>query len=568
MNISDIDYDIRKLNSVLLRIIIIVVLFCVYYYNVNYFTDTTYLISGIIYTLLLILNIFNNSERHRGTCRLFLDVIVIAVFSYRKDLSQVLNFLPFLLLLSNANSHSNKNSKFFIFAFLLHLNIFIIDDFVIIKTHHLIPVIYYMFIFITYVRQSFNRVNENIILTIGNLFIDNVNENNSHQILAKVKNLINKGSLSKMFRVKELFLFVNYNDRLILIKGSKFVKNNSLNFSFNTKELIEEFNKKNLQVKKEDFVEIDNIKYGNIYWMKNSIKETDYFFLICLEGDSVFLKELIAKKLKPIFEYISRLYFIRNSLTKLNSDTSKIIKEKITYVLDAQNALHYVKNKLSPITTTVDLMDRYFKKQKDLNDSQKVYIEKRLRENNNNYQLRLIIERAELLIKGVDNIVSQEEKIVSIKQMIDDLRNIWIYHFENIDGIVVDMEDLNVKVNYNQMLFDFVFTDIVENINKYCDGQTKHVNFKLEGNAITIRFWNSIIDYEKNKKNLQEIETLYNQENNDEIYNRKTHGLSFVRRLLRRKKIKNKIYINKQSKTFNFEISLNLISKNNENISI
>lgn len=559
MNINEIDYDIRKLNSVILRVVIIGVLFCVYYYNTNYFSGTTYLISSITYVILLILNIFNNSEKHRGTCRLFMDVAVITVFLYHKDLSQVLNFLPFLLLLSNSNSHSNKNSKFLIFIFLLHLNIFVIDDFVIVKTHHLIPIIYYVFSFITFLRQAFNRVNENIILTIGNLFIDNVNENNSHRILSKVKNLINGGTLNKLFKVKELFLFVNYNNKLILIKGSKFVKNNNLTFSFDAKQLIDEFIKKNLQVKKEDFVEIDNIKYENIYWMKNSIKETDYYFLICLEGESVFLKESIVKKLKPIFEYIARLYFIRNSLTKLNNDASKILKEKITYVLDAQNALHYVKNKLSPITTTVDLMDRYFKKQKDLTDSQKVYIETRLRENNNNYQLRLIIERAELLIKGVDNIVSQEEKTVSIKQMIDDLRNIWIYHFENLDGLLVSLEDLKVKINYNQMLFDFVYTDIVENINKYCDQQTKRVNFSVAGDTIIILFSNSIFEYEKNKKNLQEIETLYNQDNNDEIYNRKTHGLSFVRRLLRRKKIKNKIYIDKLSKTFNFEITLNII---------
>ena len=81
----------------------------------------------------------------------------------------------------------------------------------------------------------------------------------------------------------------------------------------------------------------------------------------------------------------------------------------------------------------------------------------------------------------------------------------------------------------------------------------------MAGDTIIILFSNSIFEYEKNKKNLQEIETLYNQDNNDEIYNRKTHGLSFVRRLLRRKKIKNKIYIDKLSKTFNFEITLNII---------
>ena len=56
MNINEIDYDIRKLNSVILRVVIIGVLFCVYYYNTNYFSGTTYLISSIIYVILLILN--------------------------------------------------------------------------------------------------------------------------------------------------------------------------------------------------------------------------------------------------------------------------------------------------------------------------------------------------------------------------------------------------------------------------------------------------------------------------------------------------------------------------------
>lgn len=568
MTLNDIDYEIRKINSVLLRIVLITVIFSIFKFNHNVFSNLTYILSVLIYIILLVLNLFNKNDNYKGLCRLVLDILIIGIFLYGKNLNSLLNFFPFILLLSNVNSHSNKNSNIIVFIILLHLNILIIDDFKIVKTHHFIPAIFYTFILINSIRQSFNRINEHVILTIGDLFIDNVNENNSHQILAKVKKLINEGYLSKIFKIKEVFLFVNYNQRLILIKGSKFVKNNSLEFSFNTNQLIREFTKKSLQIKKEDYVEIDNVKYENIYWIKNSIKGIDYYFLICLEKDSYIFRELIIQKLKPIFEYIGRLYYVRSSLTKLNTDTSKIIKEKITYVLDAQNALHYVKNKLSPITTTVDLMDRYFKKQNELNDKHKAHIEKRLRDNNNNNQLRLIIQRAELLIKGVDNIVNEKDKIVSVKQIIDDLRNIWIYHFENIDDIVVNIEELNVLVNYNQMLFDFVFTDIIENINKYSNKQFKKVIFSLNNNDVVIEFSNSILDYEKNKSALKEIESLYNQENNDEIYNRKTHGLSFIRRLLRRKKIQNKISINVKDKIFSFEITLKKTNKDDENTSI
>lgn len=55
----------------------------------------------------------------------------------------------------------------------------------------------------------FNKINECIILIVGDLFIDNVNENNSYYILVKVKKLINEGVLSKIFNIKEVFLFVN-----------------------------------------------------------------------------------------------------------------------------------------------------------------------------------------------------------------------------------------------------------------------------------------------------------------------------------------------------------------------
>lgn len=559
MTIRDIDYDIRKLNSILLRLIIVTVLVSIYFYNDNYFKSYTYLIAGIAYIVLLIANvIFNRSHKYKGLCRLILDLMVITIFLYDKDLNKVLNFLPFILLLSNVNSHSNKNSKIVVFIFLLHVVLIIIDDFRIVKTHHLIPVIYYTFILISGIRQSINRVNEDVILTIGDLFIDSVNENNSHRILNKVKKLINNGQLGRFIQINEIFLFANYEDNLILIKGSKFVKNNSILFSLKNEELIEKFNTKKILTQKEDYVEIDNILYENVYWIRHSIKGTDYFFLICLKKDSFIFRELVVQKLKPIFEYIGRIYYIRSSLTKLNNDTSKVIKEKITYVLDAQNALHFVKNKLSPITTTIDLMDRYFKKSKDLSFSHKIHIEKRLRENNNNNQLRMIINKAELLIQGVDNIINQEDKKVTIKYVVDDLRNNWLYHFENMDNIIVEIDDLNMQVNYNQMLFDFVFTDIIENIHKY-SGKKKKVIFSHNIDSIEIRFYNSITDYEKNKTTLKEIENLYNQENNDEIYNRKTHGLSFVRRLLRRKKINNRIYVDKNEKEFNFYITLKIM---------
>src|SRR5690606_30192952 len=116
------------------------------------------------------------------------------------------------------------------------------------------------------------------------------------------------------------------------------------------------------------------------------------------------------------------------------------------------------KNKLSPITSTIDLMDRYFK-QKNLTEENKKYIEKRLLENNNNRDIKQIISKAEVLIKGVDNILEEEDKIISLKTLIDDVRKCWLFHFNTIDDVHLKIEDLNsIQIEINQMMFDFIFT--------------------------------------------------------------------------------------------------------------
>lgn len=57
--------------------------------------------------------------------------------------------------------------------------------------------------------------------------------------------------------------------------------------------MINEFLKKVFKIKKEDYVEIDNVKYKNIYWIRNFIKGIDYYFLICLKEDFYIFREVI-----------------------------------------------------------------------------------------------------------------------------------------------------------------------------------------------------------------------------------------------------------------------------------
>ncbi|WP_146193367.1 hypothetical protein [Flavobacterium sediminis] len=285
--------------------------------------------------------------------------------------------------------------------------------------------------------------------------------------------------------------------------------------------------------------------------------------MISLKKENVFNESLISN-LRPIFEYIARIFFMSNSLIEVNNHNQKIIKQKVAYVFDAQNALHFVKNKLSPVTATIGLIDRYFKQ--EINSEQKKYIEGRLKNNNNSNEIKGIIKKAEILIKGVDNIIDENDEIISLKTLVDDIRKHWYFHFNNIDDVIINIDDLSdFDIEINQMMFDFVFTDIIENINKY-GTHVRKVEISIQEDFVTIKFVNEIKDFERNKLDLDEIVSLYNLKDNDEIYSRKTHGLSFIRRLLRKKNINNRIFIDQENKTFNNEIKIKKLR--NENISV
>jgi|GEM_PF-5690709 len=563
MSVKNLEYDIKRFNSLVLRIILVFVLNAIFFINENIFPKWVYFSSISLYVLLLFLNYLTTKNLSKGVLRLFLDCFIICVFLYKKDLDYVFNYFPFLLLLFNTQNHSSKNGKFWLFILLIHLSIFTLDNFSFKLTHHIIPGLLYIFIFILYIRNFISLFKEDMLYLVGNLFIENVNENNSHRILKNIIQQINSSKIGMFNKISEIFLFINNNEKFVLIKGSKFVTNNDLKSSINIESIIKNNDEKNIFFK--DSVEIDGINYKISYWLQHKILEKDYYFLIALKKDSIF-NEFLITSFRPIFEYIGRIYYMSNSLMTISNENQKIIKQKIAYVFDAQNALHYVKNKLTPITSTINLIDRYFK-QKDLSAENKIYIENRLLSNNNNYEIKQIIKKAEILIKGVDNILEEKDKCISLKALIDDIRKNWLFHFNNIDDVIITVQNLkNIKIEINQMMFDFVFTDIIENINKYGKEGGKRVEISHENDIITILFSNKISDYDRDKRELDEIVNLYNLTNNDEIYNRKTHGLSFIRRLLRRKNIENKIFINKEEKTFNNEIKLKRYR--DENISI
>ena len=550
------DSSIRKINSVVIRLFLIILIIFIYKYNSNIFNEKTYLITIIVYPLLMIAHLYLPKSNYKGLLRLTIDLTLITIFLYGKDLNSLLNFFPFLILIFNTINHSNANNRLNIFALLTHSSIFLIDQFELVFTHHLVPLILYVFIFTYNLRQLFQNLNADIIKLTGDLFAKNTKNSSTHQILRKVKKELIKAPVNAVLKLEEIFLFRVINDRIVIIKGTEFVKETPSI----TKSLMDEIIKSKKSLIKGTDIKINSQNINNSYFVKLNVYEHKYVFLLSLRGTSNFFQERIIQGLTPVFNQICRIFYLTNSLNKIKIEESKIIKEKVTYVLDAKNALHYVKNKLTPVTNTISLIDRYFKKPEELDSTKKEYIERKLKNNKGNIYIKDVIEKAEVLIQGIDNLLYKDDEQKSVKYVIGLVRQIWMYHFENVDDINIEIDNLeSLELNFNTELFEFIFTDIIENISKY-SLEDKSVSFNQESEGeITISFINVIRDYNRKKDNLKEIVELYNMADNDEIYSRKTHGLSFIRRLMKRKKIINKISIDKENEKFIFKIKFKTI---------
>lgn len=531
--------------------------------NENYFINNFYYITIIFYVIIHFLFRINSLVKIKKISFFLADLVVISIFLFDKNLFSTINYVPYFILTLVSIYYTQKFLSFFVFICLIQISILIVNKFILFTSLHLIPVILYTFLFSFYVKKIFQELNSNIIKMTGDLFAENINENTTHHILNKVKKSINDNKIGNLLNIVDIYLFKEIQGRLVVVKGTQFInETKALNLT-NNESII---NSNEFIITNDEIIEINNIKYDNSIWIKNKIQKSKYFFLICIETNLPFFYERIINGLSPVFYQISRIFYLTNLLDRTKKEELKIIKEKITYVIDAKNALHFVKNKLTPITTTIGLVDRYFKGKSELNTIQIDFIEDKLKNNKSNIYLKEVIEKAEMLIKGVDNLIYKEDRIVNVKVIIDSLRNNWMNHFENTDEVKIKIKDLEeFNYSFNEDLFEYIYTDLIENIYKY-GGNHKLVEFIDIDDKLHINFTNNVKDFEKNYIYLKEISDSYNHPENDEIYNRKTHGLSFIRRLLKSKKIINKIIIDRDNKLFTFRIEFKKLK--NENFDI
>ncbi|MCF1420839.1 hypothetical protein [Mangrovimonas futianensis] len=558
MLINILDLNLRKFNSVILRLILIVFLVIIVKNQDNYFELTIYNTGIFIYLVLLVFQLFIK-RRHSGIIRFILDISIITFCLFEKDLNSVLNFFPYLAIIFNIVNYSSEKSRLkFILPF-INASIFIVDNFNFIILHQLIPLSLYVFLFFYWIRFQIDRFNKVINDETTHLFLNNLNEENDFKLLDNLKNLINNDiSFEHIFEIEDIFLFTYLDDKLFIIKGTKFVSEPP----YIMKKIISEIDTSTKNVVEVDYIpKINRKPLKNTIWFKHNINNQKYWYLISSRSKITFITKIAINALWRGFNQITSLYHYKHQVDVLRRQESKLLKDKITYVLNAKNALHYVRNKLTPTVAVLGLLERYFN-DKNLDENQIQFIENRISSKGHVEKIKTTIQRANTLMKGVEILFQKEDKNCTIPDLVYLIRKEWYHHHENQAPIEIKA-DLKKEQTFlvNVELMEYVFTDIIENSFKYGDGD-ENIIISIDestGETLEVIIKNKIKDFQKNKKRLEEIADLYNQIDNDEIYNRKTHGLSFIRRILKVKSIPNEIIIDDKNELFIFKFIIQIL---------
>lgn len=550
MSVKNIDFDLRRLNSLVWRILLIIILLTGIYRNFNTisFSIYYYYLASIVYLILFITQLYIN-EKIRGFFRLLLDLTLIIFFTYNRNLNDVIIFLPYLILVINSVNFSGSKNRHILFFLLVNIALLISANFKIYWALHFALVITSILMLIFSLRKIIHEFNNLINNEIGNLFFKNFDKGEEHKILITIKDRINN-SKPNLMKIKEIFIFTKRGENLILIKGTKFINSNPV-FNDNVLDILNK-NQGNFEKIKEEIF-IDNNSYKSSYWIRLKITDIDYFFMI----DSSYSDSIFLNALKPIFNQIARVYQISYVLKNLRKIEADVIKDKISYVFDSINALHFVKNKLSPVTLKLSLIDRYINKKNDYS-AEKIE-EMRLELAQTDPQImRTIFNRAEILIRGVDNIILKEDGSFKLGKIIDLVKDEWIYQFNDWNGLKINIDKpQSYVIQTNLETLGYIFGDLIANIEKYSlERRELNIYFSELKDMVVFEFLNDIKDFDRVKTSLVNTAKIYNEEHNDEIYNRTTKGLSLVRRLSRYKQIKTEVQIDTENQLYKFFLYL------------
>nr|WP_319397635.1 hypothetical protein [uncultured Carboxylicivirga sp.] len=477
----------------------------------------------------------------------FLLYVFLYGFLYKKDklfsLLRLINdyaFITFILIQSknidifsfallfapilNTHNHSGERKSILLYVFPLISLYVVTSEF---KTLYIIPFILFFFInSFDSLRSKYFRFQQRLNTVIDNFFIDDKLYTRPYKIYENVIPIFNESGILRREISKIVCLRVE-NDKFIIVNGSYFVWNFEIKDKKSFFDVIKE--KRTIYNVK---MEIDGDIINNNIVQVCPINSHLYCYILFSNDyknlQHIPLSFFVPKLLSPFFHRLSKVFDAdikqkSNELKKLSE-----LEDKINYVTNSVNSMHFIRNKLGPVKSYLAMVDDY---NRSSDETKRRKIEPYLQRERQKLSASIsqILERADYILTKSNNPFNvYQTNTFGIQQLFSEIRRVWGYYFdfENFEiNWLTNKDRIKYDVKYNIVGLELVLNNWISNMYKYNKGVSKIVFDEDEDNYSVI-FINS---FDSSNPNSTKFIEDFESSQRVEIERRNSRGLLEVK---------------------------------------
>ena len=525
-NLKATDTLVKKVFSILFRVIITSLAIIILSTQQSTFPLWAYSILIAVY-LIIYFYLFLKDNWWQSLLRLLNDYTFIFLILYNRDIYLAPNYVLLILPIINAPNHSGKKSYSLYPVVIIVIGLLTSWRF---EVELIFPLLLLgaINVFRHYRMEVLNTKNDLADL-IGQFFTSEHEFRKFHNVYDLIlEHIESKNFLKRLFTIDVIVCFLVKNNRLLILNSSKFIRDYSIQ---NENKLLLELESKGTS--SDIPIKLQDSEFEKNLFVMAQDSDVTLVFAIILDhkGTSPIGMGILEYFFKPISQHLLNIIkhhtLMRNSLAEGQSR----IRKQQQYVLKSMNAMHFVRNKLSPIKTYLNLDEIEEKVYATSNEvliksfnSKKINALKQSK-----YQLTNIVQRADFILEKSDNpFIIQGTSKHKINALFSLIRFNWFSFFEDQTFKMEFLESFqDVYVEYNSEVMEIVLADIMSNINKH-GNDPELTMIELENN-ITFYFKNKILLSENHDfSKLHRISQSYNTGENWEINKRITHGLILI----------------------------------------
>jgi hypothetical protein len=421
--------------------------------------------------------------------RLLNDYSFITFIIYQTGInffSLALLFAPIL----NTHNHSGEKKSLILYV-LPFLSLFLIDK----GFNYWYSIVFFLFFLINSfdsLRSKYFRFQQRLNSVIDDFFISENSNNRPYKIYERIIPILNSPHILPQ-KISKIICLKVEDDKNVIVNGSFFVWN------FNVTDQKTFHSKlKNKPILFNISISIDGreIKNNLIHICPLNSHYYCYIFLSDNYGsfDQFPYSLFIAKLMKPFFYRLSKV--IDADLQQKKNEQIKLteLEEKITYVTNSVNSMHFIRNKLGPVKSYLAMVEDY-NRSIDLERKKKIepYLTKERQKLSSS--IAQILEKADYILKKSNNPFNVYKiELYGIQQLFSEIRRIWNYYYDSENFNLnweVRKDRIKYDVKYNQIGMELVLTNWISNMSKYNTGLSG-IEFKESDDFYNVTFFNSL----------------------------------------------------------------------------